>query len=91
VNVRELQVLEALNIASTIHRRPGHDFEATAAQVADRYFHDTGIRVSNARMAAWLRELRRLHPWDSRREPLVEPVYPKRWRLTSHACHLMLA
>lgn len=86
MNYREFAVLDAVNIATTRYRRPGHDFEATARQIAivlntdPRIRDDYTVQHTVAEVGATLRALSQ--GWPRRREPLVEKIDSRRWHLT---------
>lgn len=94
MNLREFQVLDGLNIASTRHSRHliRHGFECTAAQLADvmvsdpRFGYDWATPRS---VGAVLRGLAR--SWPHRREPLVEKVDSRRWHLTDAGVRVLSA
>lgn len=96
MTLHEYRVLAALNIASARHARPkyvcGRDsqgFEATAAQVAEVYQEQNpGPGFTAIEVGAALRELRRAR---GGREPMVERVGTRKWRMTSHGARVMVA
>ena len=98
MNLREYMVLDALNIASTVHGRfvkgEGRHYQATAAQIAetmltdDRYGPEYDWATPGA-VAMCLRQLAKGYP--ERREPLVERATTKKWRLTRAGCRVLLA
>jgi hypothetical protein len=104
MSARELAVMEALNIASTVHGRkprpgdaPLEDFQATAEQV--RTHLETDPRVGECyapsirgmgtrKVAATLTGLLRR---GRPYPPLVERAGYRRWRLTETGARAMLA
>lgn len=93
MNHAELAVLDAVNIATAIYRRKGHNFEATAAQIAEvlnadeRIQKEFPVQMTTAQVGVELRALagHRLF----RFVPLVEKVDSRRWRLTAFGCKAM--
>jgi hypothetical protein len=94
MRMRELAVLEALNIASTRHSRhdpnePGRGYQATAAQIAevlatDERFAEYGLDLSARQIGATLAALhdRGRGTYSKLPEALVERVGSRRWRLS---------
>lgn len=91
---REWAVLNAVNIATTKCRRPGHDFEATAAQIAHTLQWDERLRCYQALIASdggWPLSGHQVGATlgalaDNERGhfgALVRRVDTRRWRLTS--------
>lgn len=88
-------VLWAANIATTHYRRPGHEFEATAAQIAEYVRSDAeeyGTPYGDAD-AVWVGARLRLMAMGcpTRPEPLVERVDTRRWRMTKAGVKVLSA
>lgn len=92
MNLREYEVLDGLNIASTIHMAERDAYKATAAQIAEVMRDDPrmGYAWATARnVGAILRGLSR--EWPFRRAPLVEKVDTRNWRLTAAGVRVLSA
>jgi hypothetical protein len=100
VNAREYAVLEALNIASTIHGRwdkvaRERIYQASAVEIADVLVADERIAadftfVLDARsVGALLGAMAGSYP--QRRAPLVERVTTRRWGLTDAGIEVLTA
>lgn len=86
MNHHDLYVLEGLNIASTRFKRPGHTYEATAAQIAEVMREEYGLTwPTGVTIGAKLGQMR------NRSEPLVEKVDRRRWRLASAGLKVLAA
>lgn len=81
---REWFVLNAVNIATTRYRRPGHDYEATAAQIAEVFNTDErvnwhGMLLDPRQVGETLKRM--AQGWPTRREPLVKKI-GRCWAMT---------
>lgn len=94
MTLRELAVLDAMNIATTQYRRRGHDFEATCAEVAetldtDDRLQEYDLALTTLQVGAVLRRM--AQGWPHRREPLVEKIDSRRWHLTDAGVRVLSA
>lgn len=91
---REFAILQAVNIATAKHRRPGHGFEATAAEIAetlnnDHHLAEYGVKANTRSLGASLWRMSQGEP--VRPAPLVERFDARRWRLTKAGLAVLVA
>lgn len=99
MTTQEAAILDAVNIASTLYRRAGHDFEATAAQITEVLNTDERLRAEYApalldlnsrQVGRYMSGLLGHHKYP-RPEPLVTRLPGARYRLTRAALKAMIA
>lgn len=95
---REYAVLNAVNIATTQWRRKGHDFEATAEQIAETLATDERFAGYAAMVDGWPLSGRQVGATlgalasDKRiYGPLVERVGTRRWKLADKGLDVLAA
>jgi ABC-type tungstate transport system substrate-binding protein len=95
---REYAVLNAVNVATTQWRRPGHDFEATAEQIAETLMTDERFAIYAAMVDGWPLSGRQVGATLGAMGaegriygPLVERVDTRRWRLADKGLEVLIA